>query len=127
MKLNNLFNKSQLLIVSLVVLSVFVGLSCIAAADTGASGTQVNDLTKHPGTFVMSVNYNAGTGYHWEVSPDSYGVKLIGTKYVQDHPGLCGSSGTAHFKFKVTSKEHSAKLVLISPTGEIVDEVVSNK
>ena len=113
MKLN--LNKN-IVFAALAVFSVFVALSCVAAADNGADD----------GSFVMSVPYNAGTGYHWEVSPDSYGVELVSNEYVQDHPGLCGSSGTAYFTFDITdANSHFAKLVLISPAGNIVDEVVN--
>ena len=111
MRLN--FNK---VFTALVILTLFVGLSCASAAVADTNASIHNDFT-------MAAKYNAGTGYHWEVSPDSYGVKLIGQKNVIDHPGTCGSSGTAYFHFVKTGDEGLAKIVLISPTGEIVDSM----
>ena len=36
-----------------------------------------NIVTLDSGDFGMSVRFNAGTGYHWEISSESYGVDLI--------------------------------------------------
>lgn len=117
MKLN--FNKN-LILATLVVLSVFVALSCVSAASA-------NPIADDGGNFVMSVPYNSGTGYHWEVSPDSFGVELVSMKNVQDHPGACGTSGTSYFTFHIVDADnYYAKLVCISPAGKIVKEVDSD-
>lgn len=120
MKLN--FNKN-LVFASLLVLAVFAGMSSISAHDVDA-GT--NDAI-YNGNFVMTVPYNAGTGYHWEISQDSYGVEVNSVDFVEDHPGTFGSSGTGYFNFHVIdNNNYYVKLVLISPTGDIVKEIDSN-
>lgn len=139
-------NRNQYLFALLVVFSVFIGISCIAASDVdhnstiddGSNVVVANDtlapkdssdsgiILDGNNDFTMSVRYNAGTGYHWEVSPESYGVVVSEPNYVQDHPGLCGSSGTAYFNVHVNSDSYYVKLVLVSPAGDIVDEVDSD-
>ena len=120
MKIN--FSKN-IIFVSLALMSILVAVSCVAAEDIGDS---VDASTIVNGNFVMSVPYNAGTGYHWEVSSDSYGVEVASINYVQDHPGTVGSSGTGYFAFNIIDADnYYAKLVLISPSGEIVKEVDS--
>lgn len=76
--------------------------------------------------FTMSARYNTGTGFYWKVSSDSYGVDLISIKNVIDHFDACGSSATSYFKFHVTSEDYYVKLILVGPTGNIVDEIDSN-
>ena len=110
----------------LVIFVVFASLSCIAAADVNANSEGPAIVLDESNNFVMSVPYNAGTGYHWEVSPETHGVSFESVNYEVDHPGLCGSSGTAYFNFHVEDSDYYVKLVLISPAGDIVDEVDSN-
>lgn len=139
-------NKSHLIFALVAVFSIFVGISCIAACDVNNNATiddgsnvVVADNVLEPkdsshsglildgnNDFTMSVRYNSGTGYHWEVSPESYGVDVSEPNYVQDHPGLCGTSGTAYFNVHVNSDNYYVKLVLVSPSGKIVDEVDSD-
>lgn len=138
-------NKNHLIFALVAVFTIFVGISCIAAGDvnhnaavddgsnaavasnvlepkdSSSSGIVLDDNND----FTMSVRYNAGTGYHWEVSPESYGVVVSEPNYVQDHPDRVGSSGTAYFNVHVTGDSYYVKLVLISPSGKIVDEVDS--
>lgn len=76
--------------------------------------------------FTMTVRYNSGTGYCWKVSDETYGVEVNSIDNVLDHPGACGSSGTQYFNFHVTGQDYYVKLVLVSPSGKIVDEVDSN-
>ena len=94
----------------------------IAKALSDSHGVILDDN----GDFSMSARYNTGTGYYWVVSSDSYGVDLISTNNVIDHPDACGSSATSYFKFHVTSDDYYVKLTLLSPTGEIVKEIDSN-
>ena len=111
MKVSN-FNK---VLLSLIVITLFVGLSCASAAVAiNDNGNSVND------TFTMSARYSASTGYLWRVSPESTGVELINTYYKVDAP-YPGGGGTAYFTFKVCSEHGVAKINLISPTGKIVD------
>lgn len=124
----NFDKKIQIALISLVALSLFVGISCISAANPDANNG-VNDLSAVPdcnNDFTMTVPYTAGTGYHWEVSPETYGVDLVSSNFVEDHPGCLGSSGTDYFNFHINSDDYYVKLVLISPNGEIVKEVDSN-
>lgn len=122
MKLDKIGNKSHLMAMVLVIFAVFVGLSCAAAADV----SDANQPLEKNNILKMSVKYNAGTGYHWEVSPKTHGVTLISQKAVEDHPGTCGSSGTVYYKFLKQSPDYYVQLQLISPTGEVVKEVDSN-
>lgn len=135
-------NKSGLILAFLAVFSIIIGMGCIAAAnadhvaadnlfanDSGlaqnssGSGIVVDDNND----FTMSVKYNTGTGYHWVVSSETHGVDISGPNYVADHPGACGSSGTAYFNVHVINgDDYYVKLVLVSPSGDIVDEVDSN-
>ena len=153
MKFSKLRNRSQFIFVLLVIFSIFVGLSCISATDVDKSISSVGDvnnlnLEKSPidsaidnisedssdsgiivdenNDFTMSVRYTAGTGYHWEVSPESYGVDINSIDYKVDNPKAFGSPGTTFFNFHVNGESYYVKLVLISPSGEIVDEVDSN-
>lgn len=125
MKLNTdrLLSKPNMIFVALAIFSVMVGLSCVSAT------SDVSNVSEHVldhSDFTMSVPYTAGTGYHWEISDESYGVDVDDINYVQDHPNTCGSSGTAYFNFHVNSDDYYVKLVLVSPAGDIVDEIDSN-
>ena len=121
----NFDRKIQVALISLVALSLFVGISCISAADIDANGN-LNVIPDCNNDFTMTVPLTAGTGYHWEVSPETYGVDIGGHKFVEDNPGCLGSSGTEYFNFHINSDDFYVKLVLINPTGEIVKEVDSN-
>ena len=137
---------SNKIFILLAVFTLFVGISCISATDIDVNSTHIDDAI-HSGTenvkindtqndfnailddngnFVMTVPLTAGTGYHWEISSESYGVDLISSEFVEDHPGCCGSSGTDYFNFHANSGDYYVKLVLISPTGEIVKTVDSD-
>ena len=78
------------------------------------------------GDFGMSVRFNAGTGYHWEISSESYGVDLLYVSTYFDHPDCVGSSATSYYCFHKNSEDYYVKLILIDPRGNIVDEVDSN-
>lgn len=123
------YMKSNKIFALLAIFVLFAGISTIAAAD---NITDTNNVTNtgavigDDGNFVMSVPTTAGTGYHWEVSPQSYGVNLNSANFVADHPGTCGSSGTTYFNFHANSGDYYVKLVLISPTGDIVKEIDSD-
>lgn len=152
MKLNN----SRLILAALVVFSAFVGLGCIAASDANSNtfGHVANDtgfltdsglltdsgflaeplsnstnngpVLDGDNNFVMSGRYNGGTGYHWEISPETHGVDLVSQDNVEDHPGACGSSATSYFTFHVNSDDYYVKLILVTPTGDIAGEIDSD-
>ena len=128
MKLNwdKISNTTQIIIVALVIFSIFAGLSCVAAADIDASSINHDNSLDMNRVLTMTARYNAGTGYHWEVSPETHGVTLMTVKNIVDHPGTCGSSGTRIYKFLKQEKDYYVKLVYVSPSGEIVKEIDSN-
>ena len=113
-----------------IVFSIFAGLTCSFAANADLSTSDnAGPILDQNNNFVMSVPLTGGTGYHWEVSPDSYGVTLTDSYFVENHPGAAGSSGTYYFHFNVNDGNEGdfyAKIVLVSPTGDIVKEVDSN-
>ena len=119
----NFDKKLQVAFVTLVVLSLLACVSCISATNTDAGDNSCPDRFN---TFTMTVPCTAGTGYHWEVSPETYGVDIGPSKFVEDNPGCVGSSGTVYFNFHINSPDYYVKLVLLNPTGEIVKEVDSN-
>ena len=111
--------KSQIIAVALVIFTVFVGLSCAAAADVDA-GSQMapnNNILK------MSAKFTSGTGFHWEVAPETHGVTLMSKKEVESHPRITGSSGTVYYTFLKQSPDYYVKLNYISPSGEIVKSI----
>lgn len=113
----------NIIFVSLLVLALMAGINSISAQDVNA---KIND-TEADYSFTMAVPYNAGTGYHWEISPESHGVEVISINFVEDYPGTLGSSGTGYFNFHVIDNDdYYVKLVLISPKGDIVSETDSN-
>ena len=118
--------KIHIALISLVIFSLLVGISAISAADTDANNATNTGVILNNGTFDMSVPCTAGTGYHWEVSPETYGADVSSGEFVADYPGYAGSSGTVYFNVHVNSDDYYVKLILISPTGDIVDEVESN-
>lgn len=126
MNLNKLSFTSQVIIVALVVFTLFVGLSCVSAADVDASGCHINDTSAHIKNLHMSVKYNVGTGYHWEITPKTHGVTLMSKTIVQDKHGVSGSTATVHYTFLKHSKDYYVQLALISPTGKIVKVVDSD-
>ena len=76
--------------------------------------------------FTMTARFNGGTGYHWEISPETHGVDLVDKHIVAQHPDLCGSGATAYYTFHVNSDDYYVKLILLTPTGKIVDELDSD-
>ncbi len=63
----------NIIFVSLLVLALMAGINSISAQDVNAN---IND-TEADYSFTMAVPYNAGTGYHWEISPESHGIEVI--------------------------------------------------
>lgn len=132
--LNKIILKPQLVLVCLMAFTVLFGLSCISAFDVNDTTVALDSsdsglILNQNNDFTMSVKYTAGTAYKWEVSPETYGVE-INREYEapDDHgiPGYCGGVGTEHFNIHVTSEHYYVKLILVSPSGEIIDEVDSN-
>ena len=119
-------NKLHVAFVTLVAISLLACISCISAADVIADSSNSGVIIDDQDMFTMTVPQTAGTGYHWEVSSESYGVDVCSSNFVEDHPGCFGSSGTVYFNFHVNSPDYYVKLVLINPSGEIVKEVDSN-
>ncbi len=134
-------SNSRIILAALVVFSAFAGLGCIAASDVspdfiGHVASDINDtiavghnnapILDGNDTFTMSGRYNTGTGYHWEVSPETHGVDLVSQDNVIDHPDMCGSSATSYFTFHVNSDDYYVKLVLYTPHGDIAQEIDSD-
>lgn len=77
--------------------------------------------------FNITVKSNPTTGYHWELSDESYGVELVNHTFVSDNPTLTGSGGADTFVFKVLQNDnYYTKIVLIAPDGSIVNSTDSN-
>ena len=126
----NIKNKNHLILAFVVVFSICMGMSCIAASELNQ---KTLDTQKDSGPilddnndFTMSAKYNSGTGYMWKVSPETHGVYVAEPRYVVDHPGTSGSSGTVYFDIHVISDDYYVKLILVSPTGKVVDEIDSD-
>ncbi len=131
-------NNSILVLTVLVIVFTFVGLGCINASDVNSDtiGDVANDGSLNPAVpapysyegynFVMSGQFNLGSGYHWEISPETHGVDLISQEIAIDNPDMLGSSATNFFTFHVNSDDYYVKLVLISPNGDIAQEIDSN-
>ena len=131
MKLNIVSqNKYKIALALLAIFSVFVCLSCISAADNASDATlsdnsvddsSVDCIQKIP-CLPVAVSFNSGTGYHWEISPETYGATLMTTHKVLDNPGKLGSSGTMYFNFFIPNKhDFFIKLVELDPNGDVVD------
>ena len=134
-------NNSRLILAALVVFSAFAGLGCIAASDMssdfiGPVASDMNDNITVAGdnapildgnnNFVMSGRFHTGTGYHWEVSPETHGVDLVSQDNVIDYPDMCGSPATSYFTFHVNSDDYYVKLVLYTPHGDIAQVIDSD-
>ena len=126
----NIKNKNHLILAFVVVFSICIGMSCIAASEIDqktldtdkGSGPILDDNND----FTMSARYNGGTGYMWKVSPETHGADVSAPRYVLDHPVRCGGSGTVYFDVHVTSDDYYVKLILVGPTGQVVDEIDSD-
>ena len=127
--MKNIKNKNIMIFALAVVFSIFVGMSCIAAAEVNQSDDSLKDTGFGPipddgNVFVISHAYTSGTGW-WEVSPETHGVDVSEPCYVMDPPDESGcSSGTVDFGIHVNSDDYYVKLILVSPSGDIVDEIV---
>ena len=125
----NIKNKNHLILAFVVVFSICIGMSCIAASEIDqktldtqkGSGPIIDDNND----FTMSARYSASTGYMWKVSPETHGVD-ISERYVVDNPDRCGSAGTVYFDIHVNSDDYYVRLILVSPTGKVVDEIDSD-
>lgn len=116
--------KIKLISILLVILIIAIALIYLSTDNNGKKEISNASMTfDEDGDFTISLPYTAGTGYIWNVSPESHGVELESEKTVEDHPGLAGSSGTDCFTFHPTQEDYYVKLVLVSPSGETVDEV----
>ena len=114
--------KSQVMAVALVIFSIFVGLSCVAAADV----TNVDHSLEKNDILKMTVKCNPGSGFHWEVSPKTHGATLMTKNVVQDNPGTCGDSETVFYSFLKQQPDAYVQLALISPSGNVVKVVDSD-
>ena len=110
-----------------IFLALFVCFGCVAATDVVSDDSRLSaPIVDDHSDFTMSARYNGGTGYHWVVSDDSYGVELVSSDNVIDHPGMTGSSATAYFTFHVVDDDYQAKLLLITPTGDVAKVLTSD-
>ena len=110
MKLNfdKIKNNGKIIVLLFLVFSVFVGLSCLSAADGDnitltddgsnnvdlelGDNTYSNDssnsetILDENGYFSMTLRGQSGsTGYLWKISPETYGVDVVQDKYVPDN------------------------------------------
>ena len=144
----NIKNKNNLIFALAVVFSIFVGMTCIAAAEVNQQvsddslATEVNQSDDSLGDighraisdyntddnidFTMSARYNGGSGFMWKVSPETHGAEVSKPRYVLDQPLSFGGSGTVYFDVHVTSDDYYVKLILVGPTGQVVDEIDSD-
>ena len=106
-----MINKNHLIFALAVVFSIFVGITCIAAAEVNQQvsddslATEVNhsddslvdighrsiiphndDNNDDNIDFTMSAKYVAGTAYTWKVSPETHGADVSAPRYVFDEP-----------------------------------------
>ena len=124
--------KYKTAIALLAIFSVFVCLSCVSAADNvsdvssdnnSAEISHVTQGSKIP-CLPVTVEYTSGTGYHWEISPETYGATLMTHHKVADDSSLLGTTGTETFNFFIPNSHHFfIKLVEFDPNGNIVDSV----
>lgn len=124
LELDKIGNKSQVILVSLVILTIFVGLSCASAASVDANAC--NGIKAKSDVLTMTVKYNSGIGAHWEVAPETHGVTFMSKKFIPDHPDASGSSGTLKYSFLKQSQDYYVKLVLIDSSGKIIKVVDSD-
>lgn len=147
---------NKALILFVVIFAVFIGLNCLSAADvdnsnnftlaspdnSSSSNAELNyNSIDLPGghnlipekvdedCFVMTVRgASASTGYHWIIGSETHGVDLVSEKHVLDDPNplLFGSARTDYFTFHINSDDYYVKLLLVTPAGNIVEEVDSN-
>lgn len=145
---------NKILIISLLVFTILFGIVCSFAADVDNSGNftvdDYNNLSSSdaqldcdsiylPGGhhsrpvvvdndyFVMTLRGESGsTGYHWVISPETHGVDFVSDDYILDNPDCYGSAGTDYFTFHINSDDYYVKLLLVTPSGDIVKEVDSN-
>ena len=124
--------KYKTAIALLAIFSVFVCLSCVSAADNVSGiSSDINSAEISHGThgskipcLPVAVTYTSGTGYHWEISPETYGATFMTHHKVADEPKRFGSSGTEYFNFFIPDNHHFfIKLVELDPNGNIVDSV----
>ncbi len=88
-----------------------------------------NSVTRNEDNIIMSLRGESGsTGYHWVISPETYGVDLISRNNYLDNPDprLAGSASTTVFDFHITSDDYYVKLILVTPSGQIAEEIDSN-
>ena len=85
--------------------------------------------------FIMIGKTGAGSGYHWEISPESYGVELvsiidIGSPRLEIDPItgretiFYGGTSINCFKFHIISDDYYAKLIHLTPIGDICEEKI---
>ena len=122
MKLTIPQNKYKITIALLAIFSVFVCLSCISAADDVALSDNGVTADGQIPCFPVCVTYTDGTGYHWEISPETHGATLMTVDKVADNPGCLGSSGTMYYNFFIPDNgDFFIKLVEYDPAGNVVD------
>ena len=124
--------KYKMTIALLAIFSVLVCLSCVSAADNVNNVSLDNNIveasTVDHGSQIpclpVAVQFTSGNGYHWEISPETYGATLMTHHKFADDSDILGSTGTEYFNFFIPDNHHFfIKLVEIDPNGNIVDSV----
>mgnify|MGYP003292130063 FL=1 len=84
---------------------------------------QINNSSNELISFNLEIN--PSTGYHWEVSNETEGVKLVSQEFVSstNNSKIVGAGGVDHFVFKKEGTNKPYKIILnkISPSGNIED------
>lgn len=69
-------------------------------------------------TFMVVVESNPSTGYHWEVIGDLNGIELISREYTGSEPVMPGSGGVEVWTLKAVASGETALILGNYPPGE---------
>ena len=103
-------NTFSLLIVSVIFLAACAAPTAAPAAEDPASSSMPaltdpsQPITVKAGdVFMIVVESNPSTGYHWELVGDLTGVEFVSRAYTPSEPVLTGSGGVDVWAFKAVS------------------------
>ena len=78
-------------------------------------------------TFVIVLDTNPSTGYHWEVLGELIGAEFVSRDYIADEPVMPGSGGVDVWTFKALSAgEAQVTFGNYPPSGEAEQTVTFN-
>lgn len=118
-------NTFSLLIVSVIFLAACAAPTAAPAAEDPASSSMPaltdpsQPITVKAGdVFMIVVESNPSTGYHWEVLGDLNGIELVSREYTAAEPVMPGSSGVEVWTFKATTTGDASFTLGNYPPGE---------